>query len=447
MSEKIRIVVVDDDPLTCRILERMLSGTYRVSTYTDSEDGLRHLSSQGTDLLLTDLKMPKLNGFDLMARAHEIDPAILVFIITGFSSLDNAVAAVKKGAYDYIAKPFEPDDVQLRIARALKERALETQVERLQQERQRGQEQDAPLTCNTRMEELLELARRVAMTDSNVLIQGETGVGKEVLARFIHRHSSRAKGAFVAVNCGALAEGVLESELFGHEKGAFTGAIARRSGYFELADKGTLLLDEIGSTNANFQVKLLRVLQERLVHPVGSSRPVPVDVRLIAATNTDLAEAARGELFRSDLYYRLSVVTLHIPPLRERFEDIPLLARHFLSKFRHINPRVKDISPEGLARLQGYAFPGNVRELENIIERALILATGDSLGSDTLLLGGMTPAPIQASEPPPLAMEEAEKKHILQVLAQCGGRKGEAADVLGINKSTLWRKMKRFGIE
>ncbi|MCP3177097.1 sigma-54 dependent transcriptional regulator [Desulfuromonas sp. KJ2020] len=447
MSDKIRILVVDDDPLTCRILERMLNENYRVSTYTNSEDGLRHLRSQGTDLLLTDLKMPGLNGFELMAKAHEINPAIIVFIITGFSSLDNAVAAVKKGAYDYIAKPFEPDDVQMRIARALKERALENQVDRLRQERQRGQEQGTPLTRNARMEELLELARRVAMTDSNVLIQGETGVGKEVLARFIHRHSPRVEEAFVPVNCGALAEGVLESELFGHEKGAFTGATARRSGYFELADKGTLLLDEIGTTNANFQVKLLRVLQERLVHPVGSSRPVPVDVRLIAATNIDLAEAARSDLFRSDLYYRLSVVTLHIPPLRERGEDIPLLAGHFLEKYRHINPRVRDISPEGLARLQGYVFPGNVRELENIIERALILTRDDTLGPDTLLLGGMAPVPSQTGEGKPLAMEEAERNHILQVLAQCGGRKGEAAEALGINKSTLWRKMKRFGLD
>ena len=447
MSEKIRILVVDDDPLTCRILERMLSESYRVSTFTNSEDGLRHLRSQGTDLLLTDLKMPRLNGFELMAKAHEIDPLIIVFIITGFSSLDNAVAAVKKGAYDYIAKPFEPDDVQMRIARALKERALENQVERLQQERKRGQEQDAPLTRNGRMTELLELARRVAMTESNVLIQGETGVGKEVLARYIHRYSPRSEGAFVPVNCGALAEGVLESELFGHEKGAFTGAVTRRSGYFELADKGTLLLDEIGTTNANFQVKLLRVLQERLVHPVGSSRPIPVDVRLIAAANIDLAEAARSDLFRSDLYYRLSVVTLHIPPLRERLEDIPVLACHFLEKYRHINPRVRDISPDGLARLQGYAFPGNVRELENIIERAMILTRDNTLGPDTLLLGGMAPVPTQAGNDKPLAMEDAEKNHILQVLAQCGGRKGEAADLLGINKSTLWRKMKRFGIE
>ncbi|MDY6849023.1 MAG: sigma-54 dependent transcriptional regulator [Thermodesulfobacteriota bacterium] len=447
MSGKIRILVVDDDPLTCRILERMLKKDYQVSSYTSSEEGLQHLRSHGTDLLFTDLKMPRINGFELMAKAHEIDPAIIVFIITGFSSLDNAVAAVKKGAYDYIAKPFEPDDVQLRIARALKERTLETQVDRLQQERQRGREQETPLTGNPRMEELLELARRVAMTDSNVLIQGETGVGKEVLARFIHRQSPRSAGAFVPVNCGALAEGVLESELFGHEKGAFTGATSKRSGYFELADKGTLLLDEIGTTNANFQVKLLRVLQERLVHPVGSSRPVPVDVRLIAAANIDLAEAARSDLFRSDLYYRLSVVTLHIPPLRERCEDIPLLARHFLEKYRYINPRVQGINPEGLARLQGYSFPGNVRELENIIERAMILATGDALCADTLLLGGMTPVPAQTSDGKPLAMEEAEKNHILQVLAQCGGRKGEAADLLGINKSTLWRKMKRFGIE
>ncbi len=433
MSEHIRVIVVDDDPLACRILVRMLSGSYQVHAFGDSEEALRHIKTQGTDLLLTDLKMPKLNGFDLMARVHAIDPSVIVFIITGFSSLENAVAAVKKGAYDYIAKPFEPDDVQVRIARALKERALENQVARLQQERRRGEEASAPLTRNRRMEDLLGLARRVALTDSNVLIQGETGVGKEVLARFIHRHSPRAEEAFVPVNCGALAEGVLESELFGHEKGA-------------LADKGTLLLDEIGTTNVNFQVKLLRVLQERVIHPVGSSRAVPVDVRLIAAANLDLAQASQGNAFRSDLYYRLSVVTLHIPPLRERREDIALLAEHFIARYRHINPRVRTISPEGLARLQGYAFPGNVRELENIIERAMILATGPSLDPDALLLGGGSGEPGDSNPAKPLAMEDAERNHILQVLAQCGGKKGEAARILGINKSTLWRKMKRFGL-
>ena len=447
MSAKIRVLVVDDDPLACRILERMLGGSYQVHTFGDGEAALRHFQGQGADLLLTDLKMPKLNGFDLMARVHEIDPAVIVFVITGFSSLDNAVAAIKKGAYDYIAKPFDPDDVQIRIARALKERAMEHQLDRLQQERQRGHDQTTPLTRNPRMVEVLNLARKVARTDSNVLIQGETGVGKEVLARFIHTHSPRSNNAFVPVNCGALAQGVLESELFGHEKGAFTGATAKRSGYFELADKGTLFLDEIGTTDHNFQVKLLRVLQERVVYPVGSARPVPTDVRLIAAANLDLARASRGDNFRSDLYYRLSVVTLQLPPLRERREDISILAEHFIDRYRHINPRVESLSAEGLVLLQGYNFPGNVRELENIIERAMILATDASIGPSSLLLGETTETSAPHPEETPLAMEDAEKNHILRVLAQCGGKKGDAAQMLGINKSTLWRKMKKFGLD
>jgi transcriptional regulator with PAS, ATPase and Fis domain len=251
------------------------------------------------------------------------------------------------------------------------------------------------------------------------------------------------------MNCGALAEGVLESELFGHEKGAFTGAAARRSGYFELANRGTLMLDEIGTTDHNFQIKLLRVLQDRLIYRVGSTAAVPVDVRIIAATNLDLSRAARDEGFRTDLYYRLSVVTLHLPPLRERREDIPLLAENFVRKYRHINPRVTGIAAEAVECLLGYDYPGNVRELENIIERGMILETGERLGAGCLLLAGGA-SNLPAAEAPaeaPLAMEAAEQEHIRRVLVRCGGKKTEAARVLGINKSTLWRKMKKFDLE
>gem|GEM_PF-2138039 len=291
------------------------------------------------------------------------------------------------------------------------------------------------------------VAKKVARTDSNVLIQGETGVGKELVARLVHDWSPRAEHAFVPVNCGALAEGVLESELFGHEKGAFTGAANRRLGNFELADKGTLMLDEIGTTDHNFQVKLLRVLQDRMIYRVGSATPIPVDVRIIAATNLDLVRAAREEAFRSDLYYRLSVVTLQVPPLRERMEDLPLLVRHFIRKYQQINPRVTDVSEDGLRRLENYAYPGNVRELENIIERAMILEAGDRLGPASLLVGGEENAEGGGESAPPLAIEEAEKELIQRVLQQCNGRKAEAARLLGINKTTLWRKLKRYGME
>jgi len=355
------------------------------------------------------------------------------------------VAAIKNGAYDYIAKPFDPDDVLVRINRALKERRLEETVALYRQERELEQERHIPLTRSRCMEEVLELGRRAARSDSSVLIQGETGVGKELVARMIHHCSPRRDQPFVPVNCGALAEGVLESELFGHERGAFTGAVARRAGYFELANHGTLFLDEIGTTGNPFQVKLLRVLQDRTVTRVGSGTPIGVDTRIIAATNQNLEEAIRRGAFRNDLYYRLSVVTLVIPPLRERPEDIPLLVEHFMQRHGQINPRVSGISEAGRHLLQGYDYPGNVRELENIIERAMILETSELLTPRSLLVeGGATAG---SAEEEPLRMEEAERDHILRVLHSCRGRKLEAARLLGINKTTLWRKMKRYGLE
>jgi transcriptional regulator with PAS, ATPase and Fis domain len=295
------------------------------------------------------------------------------------------------------------------------------------------------------MEEVLELGRRAARSDSSVLIQGETGVGKELVARMIHHCSPRRDRPFVPLNCGALAEGVLESELFGHERGAFTGAVARRAGYFELANHGTLFLDEIGTAGNPFQIKLLRVLQDRTVTRVGSGTPIGVDTRILAATNQNLEEAVRRGTFRNDLYYRLSVVTLMIPPLRERPEDIPLLVEHFMQRYSQINPRISGMSEAGRRLLQGYDYPGNVRELENIIERAMILETSELLTPQSLLVEGGDTA--GSAEEEPLRMEEAERDHILRVLHSCRGRKLEAARLLGINKTTLWRKMKRYGLE
>lgn len=440
-----RVMVVDDDPLACRILRRMLGPEHQVTAFGNGEEALEHFRRYGAEIILSDLKMPRLGGMELLARVKEINPEVLVFIITGHSSLDGAVAAIKNGAYDYIAKPFDPDDVLVRINRALKERRLEETVALYRQERDLEQERHTPLTRSRAMEEVLALARRVARSDSSVLIQGETGVGKELVARMIHHCSPRRDQPFVPVNCGALAEGVLESELFGHERGAFTGAVARRAGYFELANHGTLFLDEIGTTGNSFQVKLLRALQERTVTRVGSGTPIGIDTRILAATNQNLEEAVRRGTFRSDLYYRLNVVTLAIPPLRERREDIPLLVEHFLQRHRQINPRISGISEAGRRLLEGYDYPGNVRELENIIERAMILETSGQITPQSLLVaeGASTGPPGEE----PLRMAEAERDHILRVLRSCHGRKLEAARRLGINKTTLWRKMKRYGLE
>jgi DNA-binding NtrC family response regulator len=443
-----RILVADDDPLTCRILRRMLIPHYQVTTCSNGEDALRHFTEQGADILLTDLQMPRMNGLELLAKVREFRPDATVIVITGFSSIDSAVAAVKQGAYDYIAKPFDPDDVLLRIRRALKEKELATKLHLHQRQQDLAQGQPPPLTQHPAMLAVLEMARKVARTDSTVLILGETGVGKELMARLVHQWSGRRDHPFVAVNCSALAEGVLESELFGHERGAFTGAVRQRIGFFELADRGTLLLDEIGTADAGFQAKLLRVLQERSIHRVGGAAAVPVNVRVIAATNQDLETEARTGLFRPDLYFRLNVVTLRLPPLRERREDIALLAQHFIGKYRHINPRIEGLSPAGMERLLGYDYPGNIRELENIVERAMILENGSLLTADSLLLaeggGGSAGFGVAAGT---LAIEEAEKQYILQILEKCQGRKMEAARLLGINKTTLWRKMKKFGLD
>jgi len=294
----IRVLVVDDDPLACRILTRMLGPEFQVHSFEQGQAALEHFRDNGAELLLTDLSMPRMGGLELLTEVKKIDSQLLVFVITGHSTLETAVTAVKQGAYDFIAKPFDPDDVLLRINRALKERRLEETVTCYQ----RSQDRDTPLTRNPQMLQILELARRAARTDSTILIQGETGVGKELVACAIHQWSPRREQPFVPVNCGALAEGVLESELFGHEKGAFTGAHSRRIGYFELASRGTLFLDEIGTTGNAFQVKLLRVLQERTVQRVGGGISIPVDSRIIAATNQDLEAEAHLGRFRPDLY-------------------------------------------------------------------------------------------------------------------------------------------------
>jgi DNA-binding NtrC family response regulator len=445
MSAKPNILVVDDDATACKILARMLRSNYQVTVFDDSEAALQHFTTQGAEIIITDLKMPKMDGMALLSRARQIDPKVIVFVITGFSSVNSAVEAMRRGAYDYIPKPYEPDEVLIRIKRSLKERALEARCDSFAEERKLRDSQYRILTGHPKMHELLELAQKVARTDSAILVQGETGVGKELLVRMIHQWSPRNDYPFVPVNCSALAEGVMESELFGHEKGAFTGATTRKIGFFEMANHGTILLDEIGTTDSLFQVKLLRVLQDHIIYRVGSPAAIAVDVRVIAATNQDLEQEARQGLFRSDLYYRLGVVTLTIPPLRDRMADIPLLAEHFLKKYHQFNPKIETISPQSMQILQGYGYPGNVRELENIIERAMILESATTLSPESLLIRSNTPESTESSAPA-FTIHSAEKEHILQVLELCSGKKMETARMLGINKTTLWRKLKKYGL-
>jgi DNA-binding NtrC family response regulator len=447
-----KILVADDDPMACKILVRMLSPEYEVATFEDGQSALNYFVNNGAEVIITDIKMPRMDGFELLNRAKEVDPEVIVFIVTGFSTVDSAVAAIKNGAYDYIPKPFDPDDVMIRIERALKEQKLEERVRFCEGGGAPFENPYSVISEHPAMLGVMDIARRVARTDSSVLIQGETGVGKELIARMIHRLSSRKKNAFVPVNCSALADGIMESELFGHEKGAFTGAVKRRMGFFEIADKGSILLDEIGTTDDRFQVKLLRVLQDKLIYRVGGDSAVKVDVRVLSSTNKDLEAAIGEDSFRSDLYYRLSIVTIHVPSLRERREDIPILADHFLRKFRMINPRVKALAPGSLPVLEGYDYPGNVRELANIIERAMILEDSEFLTPSSLLMQpGQTGVLFRQLEKKrghheDLSIRFAEEELISRVLEMCQGKKVAAAEILGINKTTLWRKMKKYGL-
>ncbi len=456
----VKVIVVDDDPTARKILIRMLSPEYQVTSFPNGTEAFNYFSSKSADVILTDMKMPQMDGLELLNKVRAIAPEVIVFMITGFSTINSAIAAMKNGAYDYIPKPFAPDDVLIRIKRALKEKSLEASACLCQQERRLAIDKYDIVAKHPKMLDILDMIKKVARTDSAVLIQGETGVGKELVARMIHKWSPRNKYAFVPINCSALSAGVMESELFGHEKGAFTGAVDKRMGFFELADKGTILLDEIGTTDQHFQVKLLRVLQDKFIYRVGSPTAKYVDARIIASTNQDLKQEAMGNLFRSDLYYRLSVVTINMPPLRERGDDIILLANFFVKKHQHINPHVEAISSAGLMALMDYDYPGNVRELENIVERAMILEGTSQLTPASLLMDSVSTPSNEPANPLPATVQLsglshddkfhlklAEKECILNVLQLCNGKKIAAAKMLGINKTTLWRKMKKYGME
>jgi DNA-binding NtrC family response regulator len=449
------IALLDDEARLVEILAMVLRREgYEVHGFTDPMAALSALEAREFDLLVTDLKMPGADGLEVLRRARKTSPELPVILITAHATVPTAVAALREGAFDYVQKPFDNEELRALVKRALEVTRLARENRYLRAELRTRYSLDAVVAESAGMREALELARRAAASRSTVLVTGESGTGKELVARAVHYHSERVGGAFVAVNCKALAPGVLESELFGHERGAFTGAERARPGLFEQADGGTLFLDEIGEVEPGFQTKLLRVLQERRVQRVGGSEEKPIDVRIVAATNRDLrAEIAAGR-FREDLYFRLAVIPIHLPPLRERREDVLPLAHHFLARWnRELSRSVAGWTPEVERWLLAHPWPGNVRELENAIERGVVLARGDRIGFDDLLLDAPGEEPRAETEAPEAGgaslqefLDSAAAERIRRVLEQTGGKRVEAARRLGIDRATLYRLMRRYGI-
>jgi two-component system response regulator HydG len=441
------ILVVDDDPEMCRLLSEVLAGEgHHVRTVGSGEEALDHLS-HGIDLLITDLRLKAMEGLDLMHRVRKENPEVAVIIITAFGTVESAIEAMKLGAYDYIPKPFKMEELILVVQKALREGYLRREVSRLRQEIGRGYQFSNIIGKSKSMREIFDLIQRIAGTSSNILVIGESGTGKELVAKAIHYNSNRKDRPFVPVNCAAIPETLLESELFGYNRGAFTDAKGDRAGLFEEAHGGTLFLDEISELPTSLQPKLLRVLEDKEVRRLGSSRNIKVDVRVIAASNLDLDEEIKRRRFRDDLYYRLNVIQIKIPPLREHRDDILPLVQHFLNKFQRENgKRISGVSESALSLLVDYAWPGNVRELENAIERAVILSRGEEILSEdlpTALTGNREDfSTLDEAVGRQLTLEELEHRYIARILDQTQGNKFRAAQLLGIDRKTLYRKLK-----
>jgi two-component system response regulator AtoC len=446
------VLVVDDDPGLRESFRLILEDEFDVLEVPDGGQALEIIRSCQVDLVLLDIRLPGMDGIEVLERIKAVDEQVEVILVTAVKTLRTAVAAMKLGAFDYLTKPFDEDEVLSLIRRALEKRALEREVVFLRSELARRQDFDEIVGQHPGMQKLYQLIAQVARTASTVLITGESGTGKELIARAIHRQGPRRDKPFVPVNPAAVSETLMESELFGHEKGAFTGAYQRKLGKFELAHGGTLFLDEIATLKPELQVKLLRVLQEREIERVGGTRSIKVDVRIIAASNADLKKAVRNETFREDLYYRLNVVPITVPPLRERREDIPLLVNHFIRKFTHeFKKQISGVSPDALAALQEYPWPGNVRELQNIIERSVALVEGALIQLKDLPLDLMLPdhgARARAAETLPLkqACEQFERQIVLRVLERARWNQSEAARLLGLHRNTLKVKLAKWKV-
>ena len=452
MREKGRILVADDEESHRIMLRAVLQEEgYEVAEAADGPEAIRSVEQEPFDLILLDIRMPGMDGIEALMEVRKISPYVPVLMMTAYASVKTAVEALKAGAFEYLIKPLDIDELKILIEKALEHYHL--REENLALKERLGDRFDFSkiIGRSEKMKELFDLLARVAPTDATVLILGESGTGKELVANALHHNSPRAGGPFIKVACAALPETLLESELFGHERGAFTGAVARREGRFWSAHRGSIFLDEVGEMSATTQSKLLRVLQEKEFESLGSTRTIKVDVRVIAATHKDLEKEIREGRFREDLFYRLNVVPVSIPPLRERKDDLPSLAVHFLSLYREKNRKdLKEISPKALDLLIRYDWPGNIRELENCIERAVIVARGEMITPADL------PPQIQALSmgkenqgilfPSGISLQEMEKALILKTLEDTGGNRSRAAEILGINRRTLQIKLKEYGI-
>ncbi len=442
-----KILVADDDRSLRRVMEfRLRQEGYEVKAVADGAQAIELLENEKFDLLLSDMKMPGLDGLELLTRALELDSAIKVILITAYATVQQAVEAVKLGAFDYLTKPFEKEELSLTIRKALQFKHLETENVELRSRLDGVDYVRGIVGASSAIKEVLNLVGKVAPTDATVLITGESGTGKELIARALHKKSSRSAREFVPVNCAAIPKELVESELFGHVKGAFTGAIRDKKGKFQVADGGTIFLDEIGELVLGLQAKILRALQERVIEPVGSEKPVPVDVRITAATNTDLKRRIGEGTFREDLFYRLNVVPIFIPPLRERKDDIPLFLRHFADKLAP-GQNIK-FSPELVARLKGYEWPGNVRELENLVERLIVMRSSSVLDESDLPedFGRAVLRRESVDTHEPTSLHEAEREIILRALENSGWNKSEAARALKVPRHVLLYRMKTYGL-
>ncbi len=443
--ERIRVLVIDDEEIVRESLSGWLAQDgYHVETAPDGPSALARLKTERWTVLLVDMKMPGMDGLQVLEQARQLQPDVVAVIMTAYATVDTAVSAMKLGAYDYLVKPFDPDELSLMMQKIVAQQALVRENALLRKALRRDYRFRDMVSKSPAMQQLFELARTAARSNATILVLGESGTGKELMARAVHAESPRADGPFVAVSCAALTETLLESELFGHERGSFTGAIARHKGKFEAAHRGTIFLDEIGDVSAKLQLDLLRVLEERKVTRIGGLESVEVDVRVIAATNRDLPKAVASGAFREDLFYRLNVISLSIPPLRDRKEDIPLLVDNLLERLgAEGQRRVDGLSREAMAVLMAHDWPGNVRELRNVLERAVVVASGTVVQPPDLGLAekGLPSAPDNLTE---ATLEAVEKRHIAAVLERTQFNITHAARILDIDRVTLYNKIKKY---
>ncbi|NOZ14008.1 MAG: sigma-54-dependent Fis family transcriptional regulator [Acidobacteria bacterium] len=447
MNENVKILIVDDELIVRESMKGWLEEDgYHVEVAETAEAALGMIGEKEFDMAFVDIKMPGIDGIELLKRLKDQYSTIDVVMMTAYASVDNAVEAMKVGAYDYLTKPFDPDYVSMMVRKIIARRQLEQENVRLKENIETALKHVHIIGESPAIKAILKQVEEVAVSDTSVLIGGESGTGKEMVARAIHYASPRRFEPLVVVSCGALPEGLVESELFGYERGAFTGAFYKKKGKFEAANGGTLFLDEIGELNAKMQVDLLRVLQEREITRIGSNKSIKVDFRVLAASNRNLKEMVEEGTFREDLFYRLNVFNIHVPPLRERVEDIPLLVEYFISMLRRqTGKQVEGITAQALNKLKQHGWPGNVRELQNAVERAFVTAKGKLITTEELAF--LAPEKIPVVTSPSLSLAEIEKMHIENVLKECDYNISMGAKVLGIDRTTLYNKMKKYGIE